>query len=76
MRYSEVIRPHRLVNLSLIKSPALLNIDINLPVANGKIAEDAKRMEVYSDLIEIYSEYTGLVLMAHQGRKGDPDGCI
>jgi phosphoglycerate kinase len=73
MRYSDVIRPHRLVNLSLIKSPALLNIDINLPMANGKIAEDAKRMEVYSDLIEIYSEYTGLVLMAHQGRKGDDD---
>lgn len=73
MRYSELIRPHRLVNLSLIKSPALLNIDINLPVVNGKIAEDAKRLEVYSDLIEIYSEYTGLVLMGHQGRKGDDD---
>ena len=73
MRYSDLIGPHRLVNLSSVKSPAILNIDINLPIADGRITEDAKRMEVYCDLTEIYSEYTGLVLMAHQGRKGDDD---
>lgn len=73
MRYGELINPYKLVNLSQLKSPSLLNVDINLPVADGKIAEDAKRIEVYSDLIEIYSEYTGLVVMGHQGRKGDDD---
>ena len=73
MRYGELIAPYKLVNLSQLKSPSLLNVDINLPVADGKIAEDAKRIEVYSDLIEIYSEYTGLVVMGHQGRKGDDD---
>jgi len=66
MWYSEQIRPHRRVNLSLIKSPALLNVDANLPVVDEKIAEDAKRMEGYSDLIEKYSEYTGLVLVGQR----------
>ena len=73
MRYGELIGPYKLVNLSQLKSPSLLNVDINLPVADGKIAEDAKRIEVYSDLIEVYSEYTGLVVMGHQGRKRDDD---
>lgn len=71
MTYFETIRPFRLINLrAQLKTPTLVRIDINLPVENGKISENNMRLQIYAHLIEIYSEYSGLVLMAHQGRLG------
>jgi len=70
-KYQDLTKPHRLINLrAQLKNPALIRIDLNLPLANGGISEDNLRMQIYSHLIEIYSEYTGQVLMTHQGRPG------
>jgi len=66
-----MIMPFRLINLrAQLKTPTLIRIDINLPVENGKISENNMRLQIYAHLIEIYSEYSGLVLMAHQGMPG------
>ena len=74
MNYVESIREHRLVNLfSQLKGPTLVRIDINLPFDNGAIAEDAMRMKIYANIAELYASYVPLVLLAHQGRKGDED---
>ena len=74
MNYSERIREHKLVNLSSqLKGPTLVRIDINLPYENGAIAQDAMRMKIYANIAELYASYVPLVLMAHQGRKGDED---
>ena len=50
-----------------------MRIDINLPVVKGRIAANNLRLQMYARIIEICSEYSGIVLMSHQGRKGDPD---
>ncbi len=74
MQYLEALKEHKPVNLyAQLKSPTLVRVDINLPVANGRVAEDALRLRVYSHVLELYSYYTGLVVMGHQGRKGDDD---
>ena len=71
MRYSKITRPFRLINLrAQLKNPTLVRVDINLPVENGKISANNMRLQIYAHLIEIYSEYSGLVLMMHQGRPG------
>ena len=64
----------QLVNLSSqLKGPTLVRIDINLPFENGAIAQDAMRMKIYANIAELYASYVPLVLLAHQGRKGDED---
>jgi phosphoglycerate kinase len=69
--YSDLTRPFRLSNLAAkLASPALVRIDINLPVQGGRISENNMRLQIYAHLIEVYSEYCGLLLMAHQGREG------
>ena len=74
MNYAEKIREHKLVNLfSQLKGPTLVRIDINLPYENGAVAEDAMRMKIYANIAELYASYVPLVLLAHQGRKGDED---
>ena len=74
MNYAEMIREHKLVNLSSqLKGPTLVRIDINLPFENGVVAEDAMRMKIYANIAELYASYVPLVLIAHQGRKGDDD---
>jgi len=74
MNYYEELRHYRLINLrTQLKSPTLVRIDINLPVIGGKISENNMRLQVYAHLLEIYSEYAGLVLMGHQGRPGGKD---
>ncbi|MGA2665863.1 MAG: phosphoglycerate kinase [Nitrososphaerales archaeon] len=68
------LQPYRLVNLGRqLRSPALVRVDINLPVDQGRVQEDALRMRVYAHVLELYSEYAGLVVMSHQGRMGDED---
>ena len=63
-----------LINLgSQLKNPTLLRIDINVPVVEGKIVENSYRLNIYSDIVRLLSEYTGLVLVAHQGRRGQKD---
>lgn len=63
-----------LLNLATqLKSPTLVRIDINVPVVNGRVVENSMRLIVYSDILSLMSEYAGLVVVAHQGRKGNPD---
>jgi phosphoglycerate kinase len=68
------LQPYKLVNLGLqLKTPVLVRVDINLPASHGQIKEDALRMRVYGHVLEMYSDYAGLVVMSHQGRKGGDD---
>ncbi|MDA4118160.1 MAG: phosphoglycerate kinase, partial [Thaumarchaeota archaeon] len=68
------LQPYKLVNLGRqLKTPVLVRVDINLPASHGQIQEDALRMRVYAHVLEIYSDYAGLVVMSHQGRKGGDD---
>ncbi len=74
MEYLKHLRNHTLVNLDAqLKGPTLVRTDINLPVVEGHVASDALRLRVYSHMLELYAERSGLVVMAHQGRKGDDD---
>jgi phosphoglycerate kinase len=50
-----------------------MRIDINLPVVNGRIMEDNPRLEVFGNILALLSEYAGLVVISHQGRKGRDD---
>lgn len=71
--YSET-KSFWLTNLySQLKTPTLMRIDINVPVVNGRIMEDNPRLEVYGNILALMSEYAGLVVMSHQGRRGRPD---
>ena len=71
---SDRLQPYKLVNLARqLKTPALARVDINLPASKGRIEEDALRMRVYAHVLELYSDYAGVVVMGHQGRKGDDD---
>jgi len=68
------LQPYKLVNLGRqLKTPVLVRVDINLPASHGEIKEDALRMRVYGHVLEMYSDYAGLVVMSHQGRKGGDD---
>jgi phosphoglycerate kinase len=68
------LQPYKLVNLGRqLKTPVLVRVDINLPASHGEIEEDALRMRVYGHVLEMYSDYAGLVVMSHQGRKGGDD---
>jgi phosphoglycerate kinase len=72
--YAEDLQRYKLVNLGRqLKGPTLVRVDINLPASHERIEEDALRMRVYGHILEMYSEYSGLVVMSHQGRKGDDD---
>ena len=71
---SSKLQPYKLVNLGRqLKTPVLVRVDINLPASKGEIEEDALRMRVYAHVLEMYSDYSGLVVMSHQGRKGGDD---
>ena len=71
---SSKLQPYKLVNLGRqLKTPVLVRVDINLPASHGQIEEDALRMRVYGHVLEMYSDYAGLVVMSHQGRKGGDD---
>src|SRR5207302_9417960 len=68
------LQPYKLVNLGRqLKTPVLVRVDINPPASKGQIDEDALRMRVYGHVLEMYSDYAGLVVMSHQGRKGGDD---
>ena len=76
MNYGDRIKDLKLVNLATqLKGPTLVRVDINLPFENGTIAADAMRMKVYANIVELYASYVPLVMLAHQGRKGDDDFC-
>jgi phosphoglycerate kinase len=72
--YYSQLRPYKLINLSRqLQTPTLVRVDINLPASGGRIEEDALRMRVYAHVLELYSDYAGLVVMSHQGRKHADD---
>ena len=74
MNYYLLTKNFRLTNLaSQLKNPTLIRIDINVPVHNGRIAEDNFRLHVYGHVLELLSDYTGLVVLSHQGRPGQPN---
>lgn len=72
--YYRDIQAHKLVNLGRqLRGPVLVRIDMNLPASHGRVEGDALRMRVYAHVLEMYAEYGGLVVVTHQGRKGDDD---
>jgi len=72
--YYKETRDFWLVNLAAqLKTPTLVRIDINIPVIEGRIMEDNMRIIAYSHVLELLSDYAGLIVMAHQGRPGQPD---
>ncbi len=72
--YYKETRKYWLVNLAAqLKSPTLVRIDINVPVVGGRIMEDNMRIIAYAHVLELMSEYAGLVVTAHQGRPGQED---
>jgi phosphoglycerate kinase len=72
--YYEETRDFWLINLSKqVESPTLMRIDINVPVVNGSIVETSYRLNIYADVLTLISEYTGIVALAHQGRRGQKD---
>jgi phosphoglycerate kinase len=72
--YYKETRDYWLINIpSQLKTPTLIRVDINVPVVNGKIVEDSYRLNIYADVLTLLSEYVGLVVVAHQGRKGQHD---
>jgi phosphoglycerate kinase len=74
MSYYEALKEYKLSNLTKLESPTLMRLDINLPVdRDGNVAGDNLRLRVNANLITLCSEYSGLVLMSHQGRRGDRD---
>ncbi|MCD6371371.1 MAG: phosphoglycerate kinase [Candidatus Aenigmarchaeota archaeon] len=73
MDYYKETREFWLSNLaSQIKTPTLVRVDINVPVEDGRIMEDNPRLRVYGNILSIMAKYGGLVVVAHQGRKGKP----
>ena len=74
INYYQATKDYRLTNLaSQLKTPTLVRIDINIPVINGKVVEDSFRLKAYASVLELMTEYAGLVVMSHQGRPGNPD---
>jgi|Deesub1362B_J571_1020462.scaffolds.fasta_scaffold00005_326 phosphoglycerate kinase len=69
--YYTITKPYWLINpASQVKGPSLLRVDINVPVINGRIVEDNLRLKVYSEIISLLAEHSGVVVVSHQGRKG------
>lgn len=74
MNYYEAAREHFLTNLvSQLKTPTLVRVDINVPAPRGRIMESSFRLRIYSHILELMSEYAGLVVLSHQGRPGQED---
>lgn len=74
MGYHEEIKDLRLINLSRqLEGPTLVRLDVNMPFnEEGRIQEDNLRMQVAANNLKILSYYTGIVLLAHEGRPGTP----
>lgn len=60
--------------LGEIKGKALVRIDVNVPVRNGKIVSNNLRFKAIAKKLHTYVE-NGIipVIISHQGRKGDDD---
>jgi len=72
--YYEETRDFWLINLSKqLEIPTMVRIDINVPVVDGRIVENSYRLQVYADVLTLLAEYTGIVAIAHQGRRGQED---
>ncbi|PCN50840.1 phosphoglycerate kinase [Candidatus Geothermarchaeota archaeon ex4572_27] len=72
--YYSATRPFWLVNLAeQLKTPTLVRVDINVPVVGGRIVEDSLRLRVYGEILGLMAQYAGLVVVAHQGRRGGKD---
>ncbi len=74
MNYFEETKDFRLINLpTQLRNPTLIRVDINSTVVEGVLNEKSLRCKIYSNVLEFLSEYTGLIVVAHQGRKGEKD---
>src|SRR3989344_4206024 len=62
-----------LKDLNLKDKLVLLRIDINSPVVNGKILESPRFKEAAETINELIKNQARIVILAHQGRKGDKD---
>lgn len=62
-----------LKSLSLKDKLVLLRIDINSPVVNSKIIESPRFKESSITINDLIKKGSKIVILAHQGRKGDKD---
>jgi phosphoglycerate kinase len=68
---------HELNNLSKqLVGPTLVRVDINVPVRqDGRINRERPnlRLKTYGRILDLYSRFSPIVVMAHQGRRGERD---
>ncbi|MBN1683391.1 phosphoglycerate kinase [Candidatus Bathyarchaeota archaeon] len=75
MDYLKKLEEYELTNLSKqLVGPTLVRVDINVPVRqDGRINRERPnlRLKTYGSILDLYSRFSPLVVMAHQGRKGE-----
>jgi phosphoglycerate kinase len=73
--YYELLNKYFISNkIGNLKGKALLRVDINVPVRDGKIVHNNLRFKVVAKYLESYVT-NGIIpiILSHQGRKGDED---
>jgi phosphoglycerate kinase len=62
-----------LSNVNLRNKSVLLRIDINSPLVSGKVLDNPRFAESAETIKELLRKRAKVAIVAHQGRKGDPD---
>jgi len=77
MNYLSTLEDYELNNLSKqLVGPTLVRVDINVPVRqDGRINREHPnlRLKTYGRILDLYSRFSPIVVMAHQGRRGEND---
>ena len=77
MDYLCKLEGYELNNLSKqLEGPTLVRVDINVPVRqDGRINREHPnlRLKTYGRILDLYSRFSPVVVMAHQGRRGERD---
>ena len=77
MDYLSKLEGYELNNLSKqLVGPTLVRVDINVPVKqDGRINREHPnlRLKTYGRVLDLYSRFSPIVVMAHQGRRGERD---
>lgn len=77
MNYLNALEGYELNNLSKqLVGPTLVRVDINVPVRqDGRINREHPnlRLKTYGRILDLYSRFSPIVVMAHQGRRGEKD---
>ncbi len=65
--------PRKIDSIKLKGKLVLLRIDINSPVVEGKVVDNARFDEAAESIKYLLNKKAKLAILAHQGRKGDRD---